>query len=489
MSQPPTFFLANDRIATTIDNLHTEQLGQLLRRTLLRRDYNRAFALYSTLVARTNTSESLWWKIGCEFLRQKKEYEQECLRFLQRTFAGSQACRISILIETVLYQLRFNKIDEARSTLEPYINLYPYNENPLIIGYAGLIEFAVWRRTQRTPHSRTDDAGHHSGNGQDHTVDFLSEGAGDEIENDDEGLSGSQWASVQSRFASLATQLLEQALHLEGSNDMFLLYLVQLKCGLLTLDGSQPVRKVVSVSKKGVIHEMKIYLRRFYNKNSDSLLALHLLVGLETLYGKNAERLQTYRLILKHDPAADSELYFRPLLTLLWQAIPSDQRDIITEIEQHGHLEHQLNENFDMQSLAPRRRDPKAVEECVQSGEWDHLKLIPYQRNSQASLDTDPQHEAVLQVLKRHQPDIAYLHPILHLFLTRAEFGVLTQWEEQELIRTCDLFCFCSLYCMRLSEPEQWSVKPECGSCFDQVPVDKQAPWYPRLARILSRKE
>ena len=105
---------------------------------------------------------------------------------------------------------------------------------------------------------------------------------------------------------------------------------------------------------------------------------------------------QTLELILKHDPVADLELYVQPLLKLMIQGLP---KDVHSEVM------------GDPLALGARQRTPPS----------SRLGKTPF-----------------------HGMDVRCLHPILHILLTRAEFGVLTGWEKQMIIRICDLVCCCS---------------------------------------------
>ncbi|KAG0323725.1 hypothetical protein BGZ99_002564 [Dissophora globulifera] len=287
--------------------------GQLLRKLLVRRDYSRAFKLYSCLAMYKNRSEQLVWKVGAEILMHKKDYEPLCLRFLQLIFVKSTYCKEAILVETALYQLRCGMIEDAHTTLEPYIALHPYRDNALLQGYAGVIEFALWLKAVRRKlwqQQNKKDAGaacdeDSSDNGLEY--DYWLD---DNIEDANEA---TPWDARISRHAREALMQLERSLELDCRNDMFMVYIVQLKCGRIDMTGLGS--KKISWSRKAAIHETKNYLKRYCNKNNDSILALHLLAALE-----NREKQQTLELIVERDPAADSELYVLPLLELLRQS-------------------------------------------------------------------------------------------------------------------------------------------------------------------------
>ncbi|KAF9355133.1 hypothetical protein BGX26_006956 [Mortierella sp. AD094] len=432
--------------------LHLELTGQLLRKTLVRRDYNRAFKLYSTLTTTLKVSEELVWKIGCEFLMHRQEYEPLCLRFLQLIFAKAKFCKASILIETALYQLRFGKLEDAHITLEPYINIYPYNENPLLLGYAGVVEFALWIKTIRAKYSNELKNNQAIDIDQDFDIDDKAVTHDDWLEDEEnESNDARQWTSRISRHGNAAANLLEQALEKNSKNDMFLTYLVRLRCGNVGMGGLGS--KSISRKRKLAIHEMKGYLKRFYTNNNDSILSLQLLAALE-----NREKQQTLELILNQDPAANSELYVRPLLRILQQNIPAAQQEIISNIEnsQHPNVDATNSGKWSRSRELDHRAMPHWIHEHGDkprsSANWSK-RSIPYSRNDQQDTITRQEkplsstQEVTVQSLARHEPNIKYLRPILMILLMRAEFGTITVWEEQELVRICGLFCFCSLYC------------------------------------------
>ncbi|KAK3821259.1 MAG: hypothetical protein J3Q66DRAFT_332926 [Benniella sp.] len=403
---------------------HFEFLGQLLRRTLLRRDYCGAYKIYNGLVTSTPVSEEFVWKIGCELLRQKEDYESACIRFLQLLFIKSREYRQSILLETALYQLRFGKLEDAHATLEPYVETDPYIKNSVLQGYAGVIEFALWikliREEQRLGSNQQDDGSNHE--------DQLD----DDKSNDDDWLEEGDERRLDSKISRhkrAAEKFLERALELDNQNDMFLTYLVRSKCGRIEFSGLGS--KTISRARKAAIYEMKNYLKRFYNSNNSSLLALRLLAALE-----NREVQQTLELILKHDPVADLELYVQPLLKLMIQGLP---KDVHSEVM------------GDPLALGARRRTPPSSS-----------------RPGKTPL---------------HGMDVRCLHPILHILLTRAEYGDLTGWEKQMIVRICDLVCCCST-CRQANN----QVDQQRRSYFDTLPPRMQPSWYRKLAMVLYRQ-
>ncbi|KAG0262114.1 hypothetical protein BG011_000311 [Mortierella polycephala] len=487
--------------------LHLELTGQLLRRTLARRDYKRAYRLYCILISSREISEDLVWKIGAELLRQKKEYEPLCVRFLQQVFAKATYCRESILLETTLYQLRCGKIEEAQRTLDPHLDMSPYDRNPLLQGYAGVVQYALWnmavqeKRRSKPLSQQSDDWETSKGLSQgykDHSIIVSATDQGDEeddwLDGEDEDDAPPELIQLNARISrhrSLATELLKRSLEMDRKNDMFLIYLFRLTCG--KIDWAGLGKKAISRTRKAAMLEMKGFLKQFYNKNNDSLLSLRLLAALE-----NRREQRTLELILKHDPATDSLLYVRPLLRILKRQIPEEQEAIAARIEQEGFdntmafITHNHWHRWDY-----RENDPMSLLDWLDKqipstlgARWNGRRTAAYPRiNPTEQADTcNRAYFKTQAALSRHQPDVKYFRPILQLLLTRAEFGVMTDWEEKEIVRISRLFCFCSFYCRRVATHQEVSL-PRDISGFDRIAIGEQPCWYSAVASILSRED
>ncbi|KAG0210658.1 hypothetical protein BGX28_009085 [Mortierella sp. GBA30] len=482
--------------------MHLELTGELLRKSLVRRDYNRAYKLYSIMVSSradlklegkgVDFAEELAWKIGAELLRQKTEYEPLCLRFLQLILARTNSCREQVLLEIALYQLRCGMIDQARTTLEPFMSMYPYNENALLLGYAGVVEFALWRKavlerrrrklqdplwtkSSKTNRELNDRALKYScgGDAQD-SEDEWHEG-------DEEGPQEATALTAKiSRHEHTAVNLLEDALERDCRHDMFLTYLVRLKCGRIPPTGFAHCTNL-SRRRKAAIQQMVGVLRNFYNKNNNSLLALQLLTALE-----NQQKPQTLKRILEQDPVAHSELYVQPYIQLLIRNMPQTQRDFLEEppFSQFETIEN-IEDRWPLQT-AQRK---------LCKGTWQYRVLDFRPELAGICIPSPypgPDHEQSAESTQKkqlHQPQVKYFRPILRCLLTRAEFGVMTYEQEKSMISICRMFCFCSLYCRRVSKWEDVPLVPRIGSFFDDLPDDRRPAWYNRLAAILSRED
>jgi hypothetical protein len=125
---------------------------------------------------------------------------------------------------------------------------------------------------------------------------------------------------------------------------------------------------------------------------------------------ENRERQKTLELILALNPAADSELYVKPLVNLMWKSFPAEQMDIITRItssKRFGTL------------------DARAVKEDQNSPNED--EILGRTRTA-------------VQESSGPRLDVTYLRPIVQLLLTRAEYNAMKPWEEQEIRKITSLY-------------------------------------------------
>ncbi|KAF9557499.1 hypothetical protein EC968_007616 [Mortierella alpina] len=456
----PLFPMAESMERASPLQMHLEQTGALLRQMLLRRDYGRAYRLYNIILSSDlseskkstpGLAEEIAWKvrgvaesktpssvypIGSELLQQKEEYDPQLLKFLQLILIRSRFCREQILLEVMLYHLRCGEMKGACAIFEPYTELAPYNENPVLLGYAGPVHFAIWKKAFREWREQSGEILE--------TDDTLDEWHDDDPEDTQGVTSPSQEVTWH---ASSAIRFIERALEKDPTQDMFLIYLVRLKCGQVPPTGFDP----------------QIQL---------------LLAALE-----NRQKLKTLELILQHDPASNSELYVKAYIDLLEKAMPQDQQDFLKPTA--------------FSHLTTIERVPLPVQTTQQlllEGNWRY-RLTDFRPELAANGIQTPFRAHGDQVRlsnqcqrnrQAHQPDVKHFRPILMCLLTRAEFDVMTEDEEEKLVSICDLFCFCSLYCRRVSSCDEVPQVPKTGSYLDDLPDDKRPPWYSRLAAILS---
>ncbi|KAG0056650.1 hypothetical protein BGZ83_004175 [Gryganskiella cystojenkinii] len=490
--------------------------------------------------------------IGCELLMHTKDYEPQCIRFMQLLFAKSIQCRQQILIEIALYQMRCGKIEDAYTTLEPYITTFPYNENALILGYAGVIEYALWMKAVHQKHKRGEDAGE----GQDVEMQDVNQGRNsDDIGDIDEWSDGEGadeldhqamlWNASISRHGHAALNLLERSLQLDGSNDMFLTYLVRIKCGKIGPEGLGSTT-LISRTRRLAINQTKAYLKKYLSENKGSLQGLHLLAALE-----NREKLQTLETIFNIDPTADSNIYIQPMLRLYRQELPLEQRDLVKDIAS-GLVKtvKQLKKNdfsystrvTDLQMFTMPTADdhsdrhmipyledmhpvlkeePLAVRKTRSSSRTQKENIDGEENNQEQDDDGDDQENdpnnghivttrsgtrtpkkskalkdqrrwtfEQMSEVRQHQPDVKYFRPMLQLLLRRAEYGVMTDAEEAEILRISNLFCFCSLYCRRV--PDLEGAKDQLRkklSCLQDLPERMQPAWLKRVVMIMCRRD
>ncbi|KAI9242316.1 MAG: hypothetical protein BYD32DRAFT_403877 [Podila humilis] len=510
-------------------NIHLELLGQALRHTLVKRDYQRAYRLYCRMIGIQGVNEEAWWKIGAELLRQKTEYEPSCIQFLKTMFAKAITCKLPILIETALYMMRCGRFEEAHETMEPHADSTPYSDDSKYQGILGLVEFALWQKGLDTIRSTVQDKRGIDGRSprggsmdvdddSSQTTLVQQDGDIDDDHEKDQEIIGLKFKAQ--RYKSAAVLHLEKALRLDGKNDLFLAHLITLQCGAVDIKG---VHDKISAARMEDLREMREYLKLFLILNQDNLLALQFLASLETVVVEAPMRENTLTQILRLDPAADSDCYVVPWIRILTSKMTPKQAEIVNAIES-THISSTLpstvssDEEF-LASFQHRDTDPTALPQELsalvgKSRErrlvaWKETKLarrsskkknnIP-RRRSQSDLGLDAllgkDRHLIVEQLDRHQPNVAYYRPILELLLVRAEYGVLTAWEEAELTRITNLFCFCSLYCRRHTSVKDLAAKGTISSnntglksYFEQMPDELRPVWYTKVVQILARAD
>ncbi|RKO90494.1 hypothetical protein BDK51DRAFT_41748 [Blyttiomyces helicus] len=202
----------------------------------------------------------LLWKLGVEILRridaaaggdahslagsefgeinegEVSEDGKRLLRFLVKMSSMKAKPNAQLLLEMTLYHMRYGMIEEAYDRLEGYdplttlpctlplsnswLTLFPYSENSVLLGYAGILSYNMWRsdtiRTRddadpdwRTERQRVGFWGHEDGTGF---------GEFEPIDDD---------ADCNSRHYINARQHFEQSFNYEFQHDMFLFYYVK----------------------------------------------------------------------------------------------------------------------------------------------------------------------------------------------------------------------------------------------------------------------
>ena len=85
------------------------------------------------------------WSLGCYILMNHGNLKQ-LTNFLLQMSGIQHKLQENSLVELTLVSIKSNQLKEALERLETYIPLVPYGENSKLVGYAGLIAYALWRR-------------------------------------------------------------------------------------------------------------------------------------------------------------------------------------------------------------------------------------------------------------------------------------------------------------------------------------------------------
>ncbi|KAF9407540.1 hypothetical protein BGZ94_002650 [Podila epigama] len=427
--------------------------------------------------------------------------------------------------------MRCNRFEEARETLEPYATVFPYYDDSKVQGYAGVIEFALWQKyIQMTTETIQDKRKiFQFSDDLDVNMDMVIDTDMDDDDSDldfnnsgesmtDLAIQGLRTKCRQHKVAAILH--LERALSLDRNNDMFLAYLVTLKCGRVDIYG---VHGALTASRMQSLKEMRSYLLSLYSGSNATLQSLRLLASIEAVAVEAPFRERVLSQILEIDPTADSERYVKPFIHILENKMSAEQATIVEQIESQewSTLPAKLKERDRIASFKIRETDPEALIKDYSKGligMRHERRLVPWPGGPSSDLhDTNnentnsPEPTSPTAHLNQHQPNLGYYRPILELLLKRAEYGVMTPWEESQIIRIANLFCFCSLYCRRLtSEKELMSERGIVGTQHRTLPTQSTAAtttttgilpyfqlllnelrphWYDKVAQILARED
>ncbi|KAI9145618.1 hypothetical protein BKA69DRAFT_1048671 [Paraphysoderma sedebokerense] len=111
----------------------------ILRKLLLKREWTKALRLLKCLMGVQNIPLEVVWKTSIDALRSVERYSHECSRFYQHLLAIESPYKQQILLELATYYINHNEIDQAYNLVSGYIPIYPYSDNPYLLGVMGLL--------------------------------------------------------------------------------------------------------------------------------------------------------------------------------------------------------------------------------------------------------------------------------------------------------------------------------------------------------------
>lgn len=146
-------------------------LEAMLRNELLSAsNYNKASQICNQLLTTGISSNAantehhrqldMCWNVGIHILSDKLALEatndpmddKAAKRLLERFMTKVTASPKSstFLVESILYSLRVGQHKAAYERLESQISLHPYNEDALLLSYAGLLAFVIWKTDEES---------------------------------------------------------------------------------------------------------------------------------------------------------------------------------------------------------------------------------------------------------------------------------------------------------------------------------------------------
>ncbi|KAF6762175.1 hypothetical protein DFP72DRAFT_1002018 [Ephemerocybe angulata] len=138
-----TFLFASldSKPPNTARKVHIRRLYDLFQVSIQRQDFTRASRAWAILARCKEFDWMSMWMTGFLLLRgsSSDDVPQEKLEFLRTMLLQQTGQRESILQELLFCLIRCGKYREALNELELYLPAFPYQDNPILHTYAGLL--------------------------------------------------------------------------------------------------------------------------------------------------------------------------------------------------------------------------------------------------------------------------------------------------------------------------------------------------------------
>ncbi|KAJ3104905.1 TATA box-binding protein-associated factor RNA polymerase I subunit A [Phlyctochytrium planicorne] len=226
-------------------------------------------------------------KVGWNRDRETMSYYQEASKVTyKRKYIETQ-----LLVETLLCYIRLGQVKEAYEYVERMVDLVYYKDDPLILGYAGLVAYIMWRKE----------------------VIYMT------AEGETSGITDSvYYRTAKNHFIN--------AVEAGGiGNDLFILYYVQLELFADEVD------------------KVKGLLERFHNECPDNPNShLYLYIFLRAINAPSQEWVPVAAGYVKADPTGDPAFALEPLVSAL-----ENDADLFITRDKHGVSEAEMEEAKD----------------------------------------------------------------------------------------------------------------------------------------------
>lgn len=73
--------------------------------------------------------------------------DKRILKLLLKLSGLQQVVHQNTLLELSLYHIKYDEIGNAYERLTSFIPIHPYSENPLLVGYTGIIAYLLYQET------------------------------------------------------------------------------------------------------------------------------------------------------------------------------------------------------------------------------------------------------------------------------------------------------------------------------------------------------
>ncbi|KAG9303421.1 hypothetical protein G9A89_013747 [Geosiphon pyriformis] len=292
--------------------LHLYNLINLLKTSLLEQNYERANRILVVLTENRELAVSAIWELCVKVVQELSNHNDAVVKLLN-FFLGIMPNRgPELILELAFYHVHCENAERALELLEPWLYISPYQENPLIQGYIGVLAYGLWHQEnlqmnienlecEINPRFVTTRS---LGSSKKRSRDFLDIlNSDEENEDDDEKEYANDEGVIKVRsdkhlhYYQVAIHALKASLKLDLSNDMFLtLYL-----------------RLCASTKQ--IEEPLLLINQYINEYPTMLTGYRLLFEVLFKYKNHSDEewLEAGKLYHRMDPASPDELVLKPL--------------------------------------------------------------------------------------------------------------------------------------------------------------------------------
>ena len=132
----------NNQYETRHKIISNQNIHKLAINTLRLNRFTNFQTINSILEYSNISSIEIAWELLAIVIKHKK-----ILKLLLKLSGLQQVVRQDTLLELSLYHIKYDEIGNAYERLTSFIPIHPYSENPLLVGYTGIIAYMLYQQT------------------------------------------------------------------------------------------------------------------------------------------------------------------------------------------------------------------------------------------------------------------------------------------------------------------------------------------------------